>query len=223
MRQLVLDITSHPLPTLDNFVPGRNGELLSALSDAVRGLSRERCLYVWGPPGAGKTHLLSAAAEAADGGLLISGDETAHFRGVEDHFTLLALDDVHRLDQAGQKALFHLCDSARSGYRRLVVSGPCPPSGLALRPDLATRLAWGLVFRLDPLSDEEKIAALRHRARERGLSMSEPALRYLLYHWRRDMPALLALLEELDRYSLQTKRPVTIPLIKHVLIGAARP
>ena len=65
MTQLLLDITPQWVPSLDNFVPGRNVELLSALRHALAGDSSERCFYLWGEPGCGKSHLLQAAVRQA--------------------------------------------------------------------------------------------------------------------------------------------------------------
>src|SRR5262249_28479927 len=81
----------------------------------------------------------------------------------------------------------------------------------------ATRLGSGLVFKLRLLSDEEKAEALHAYASGRGFALSPELTDYLLQHGRRDLPALMAVLDALDHYSLQTKRPVTLPLLHEVL------
>ncbi len=92
-----------------------------------------------------------------------------------------------------------------------------PPLQLALREDLRTRLGSGQIHRLRPLSDEEKRAALAAQARERGMSLAPEALDYLLARAPRDMRSLAAILAALDRYSLEQKRPLTLPLLRSVL------
>ena len=92
-----------------------------------------------------------------------------------------------------------------------------PPLQLALREDLRTRLGSGLIFRLHALSDEEKISALAAQAKARGLSLPGGALDYLLARVPRDMRSLMAFLVALDRYSLEHKRPITLPLLREVL------
>ena len=92
-----------------------------------------------------------------------------------------------------------------------------PPLQLALREDLRTRLGSGLIFRLHALSDEEKISALAAQAKARGLSLPSGALDYLLARVPRDMRSLMAFLVALDRYSLEHKRPITLPLLREVL------
>ncbi len=65
MVQLLLNIAPDWAPTLDNFVAGRNVELLSALRHALAGTANERCFYLWGEGGSGKSHLLQAVVEQA--------------------------------------------------------------------------------------------------------------------------------------------------------------
>ncbi len=58
MKQLALEISPPPQPTLENFVPGANAELLARLRDFRAGTFAEAVLYLWGAPGSGKSHLL---------------------------------------------------------------------------------------------------------------------------------------------------------------------
>jgi DnaA family protein len=88
---------------------------------------------------------------------------------------------------------------------------------LTLRADVVTRLAWGLVYEVHGLSDREKAAALAGHASVRGFALQEDVSNYLLTHARRDMPGLVALLDALDRYSLESQRPVTVPLLRELL------
>src|SRR5690606_41117503 len=88
---------------------------------------------------------------------------------------------------------------------------------LAVREDLRTRLGWGLIYQVHGLADDEKLAALERSAQVRGLELSPGLLPWLITHCRRDMPSLSALLDALDRYSLETRRPATLPLLKELL------
>lgn len=219
MKQLVLNLPSTDLPTLDNFVPGRNRELLHTLRQDAAGMLSERFLYVWGAAGSGCTHLLRATVDAVlrDGGRACY--VTAPTEQAEPD--MVALDDVERLDATGQIALFDLYNRLREGSGRLLVAGTQPPARLKVRPDLATRLGWGLVFQVHPLDDAEKAAALASHAHARGFDLPHEVSDYLLRHWRRDLPSLLAVLDALDGHSLQVKRPVTVPLLREVLEGLA--
>ena len=74
-----------------------------------------------------------------------------------------------------------------------------------------------MIYRLHALSDGEKKVALATQAEARGLRLPQDALDYLLARAPRDMRSLAALLAALDRYSLEQKRAITVPLLREVL------
>ena len=221
-QQLILDLLPAPPPTLDNFVAGGNLQALAALQSCTPG----RAIYLWGAPGVGRTHLLRAASAQPGGFYFGSHDAPATLKGIatadELPYRLIAIDDVQHLDDAGQAALFALYNRWREvaatgkGYA-LVLSGDRSPLAMPVREDLRTRLGWDLVFRLEPLSDDERAEALRKRADERGLQLSPEVVGWVLTHYARDMSRLSALVDALDRYSLEKQRAITLPLLKDLL------
>jgi DnaA-homolog protein len=220
MRQLVLELSAPPEPLFENFVPGRNAELVAALRALAQG-GGERFIYTWGGQGSGRSHLLRATvAEARRAGrdvILVvapAGAETFDAAAADQ---MLALDDTERLDAAAQRALFGLYNRIREGGGALIASGASAPTAIGVREDLATRLAWGLVYEVHALSDDEKAEAMSARAGALGFSLPADALAYVLRHGRRDLPSLLATVDLLDRYSLETRRAVTLPLAREVL------
>jgi DnaA-homolog protein len=216
MKQLVLDIALPAAPTLDNFVPGRNSELVVALYALANGASNERFIYLWGAGGSGRSHLLRAVANAARR----NGRHTVWFDAKVIDFAddgLCVADDVHLLGAEAQIALFNLHNRIRGGNGALIASGDAAPAQLRLRPDLVTRLASGLIYQVHGLDDEEKSAVLRRHADMRGFRLPQEVADYLLRHSRRDMPSLLAVLDALDRYSLENKRAITVPLLRELL------
>ncbi len=213
-QQLLLDIAPAWLPTLDNFVAGRNVELLSALRHALAGTANERCFYLWGEAGSGKSHLLQAVAGQARA----LGQSAAYARNtVPDTAPVIAVDDVETLDDAAQVALFDLYNRLRESGGMLLVSGTAAPTHLHLRDDLRTRLGWGLVYQVHGLSDEEKAQALERHAQARGFALPHEVTQYLLRHGRRDLPSLMALLDALDAHCLRLKRGASVPLLKEVM------
>ena len=214
MTQLLLDIGPVWTPTLDNFVPGRNVELLSALRHALAGDARERSFYLWGDSGSGKSHLLEAAMRQARANGLVATYARA---AVPDAAAAVAVDEVEALDDAGQVALFELYNRQRESGGILLVSGNAAPAHLEVRDDLRTRLGWGLVYQVHPLNDAEKAQALEQHAQARGFELPREVVQYLLRHGRRDLPSLLAVLDALDAHCLRLKRSPSVPLLKEIL------
>ena len=216
MQQLALELGPPPPPTFDSFFAGRNAAALSAMRVALNGA--ERYVYVWGPAGSGKTHLLRAFIAAAK-----AGGQCARYTGPGDSIndgageTAMSVDDAHRLDMVGQIALFDLYNRYRVTGGTLLTAGDRPPADLPLREDLRTRLGSGLVLRLDVLSDEEKAAALSEDARQRGFRIAPDLIEYVLSHVKRDMGTQMAVVAALDRVSLERKRAITLPLVREVL------
>jgi DnaA family protein len=219
MRQLVLDLGAEKPQTLDSFVAGRNAELLQLahqLAGAESVTLSQRFVYLWGEPGCGKTHLLHALASTPRARYLDASSPEADFLA-DDHTRLYLLDDCDRLSPALQIAAFNLFNQVREGTAALVAAGAAAPAVLQVREDLRTRLGWGLIYQVHGLTDAEKIAALTLAAHARGFALAPGVLPYLITHFRRDMRSLSAMLDALDAYSLETQRPITVPLLRNLL------
>ena len=212
MRQLILDLVPAQPPTLENFAAGSNAEALTGLAGWLAAESPDTCLLLWGDSGAGKSHLL-----AASGAIYANAEDDPTLAGLPEEAAFVAVDNVEALDADGQIALFNRFNRLRAAGGRLLAGARVPPLQLALREDLRTRLGSGQIHRLRPLSDDEKRTALAAQARERGMSLAPEALDYLLARAPRDMRSLAAILAALDRYSLEQKRPLTLPLLRSVL------
>jgi len=217
VKQLLLDIAPTPKPSLENFVPGRNVELLAALRALPNGDQGKRSLYLWGPSGSGRSHLLRATVDHfAQRGLNAKIANGSDWDGLAA-CDLVVLDNADQLDADAQIALFNLFNQLREAGRALIVSGPCAPTQLDLRDDLKTRLGWGLVYQLLALDDAEKTQALQRHATDRGFALQDDVAAYLLSHARRDLPSLMNVLDALDKWSLTAKKPVTVPLLRQLL------
>ncbi len=197
MEQLPLEILPAAEPDFNNFVPGPNAEAFGAVRSLARGELGERILYLWGEAGCGRTHLLRAATRANP--------------------QLVIADDVDKSSDENQQRLFIAINEARDDGPAVLVAGDKPPAQLALREDLKTRLAWGLVYQLQPLSDADKAEHLKNVAKQRGLQLSDDIVAYLLTRLPRNMANLQAVMEVLDRYSLIRKRALTLPLVREAL------
>ncbi|AEC18601.1 hypothetical protein PT7_0061 [Pusillimonas sp. T7-7] len=221
-QQLILDLLPPSPPSLDNFVAGQNQEAVQALRDCSPG----RAVYLWGAPGAGRTHLLQSVASGADTRYFHHSDNAQSLRSIASAdllaYRLIAIDNVESLDDDRQAALFALYNRWREvaatpqGFA-LVLAGDRAPLTMPLREDLRTRLGWDLVFRLEQLSDEHRAQALSTRAADRGLQLGPEVINWVLTHYTRDMRHLSALIDALDRYSLERHRAITLPLLKELL------
>lgn len=216
MNQLVFDFTPQALPSFNDFLGQGNIALVRALK-----LRQERLLYLWGSAGAGKSHLLQAWIGDVKGG----GAEAFYVNAAQESLLdwvrdadCLAVDHVENLNAQEQVILFSIFNQFKDqsdGF--LLLAGNVPPAQLNLREDLRTRMGACLVYEVKPLSDEEKISALMALAKNRQLTVSVEVFNYLLAHWRRDLASLLAMFNVLDKYSLATKKPITLYLLKTLL------
>lgn len=224
MRQIPLAIGPAPLYTFDGYVPGANAaaqahlQLLGASLPQAAG-SPALPVYLWGPRGSGKTHLLHALAGAANQRGLRAGWFDAqsvvpwHF---DESWSVLLLDACEALDAGQQQAAFALFIEAGTHGVPIAAAGALPPVDLPMREDLRTRLAWGHVFALEALAESDARAALRREADRRGILLSDEVMDYLLTRFSRDMQHLMALLERLDEFALSQHRSVTVPLLKRM-------
>jgi DnaA family protein len=192
MKQLALGISPPPQPTLDNFVPGANAELLARLRELKAGKFADNVLYFWGEPGSGKAIYYWPAGE-------YMWTTWRNWTGV------------------AQIGLFNAINEARQSGAVVLAAGNAPPAQLPLRADLKSRLAWGLVYQVKLLSDDERSTYLRAEATRRGMQLPDEVIAYLLTRMRRDMRSLNAILDRIDQVSLELKRPITLPLLREAI------
>jgi DnaA-homolog protein len=224
MRQLPLKLTLRDDATFHNFYPGDNEFVLSYLQNFVAGRG-DSFVYLWGPAGTGRTHLLQACCQAIPKASAVFIDlaephlETAILQEL-DSCSLICLDNIDAvLRRCGWEiALFNLYNQSRDRGGKLLISALLPPPQLFCRlADLSSRLAAGLVLGLKLPTDEQKLSALQLRAKHRGLELSSDAGNFLLNHYPRNLHDLFSALETLDKEALSAKRRLTIPFIKQVL------
>ena len=216
MKQIALPIGETGPRTFETFVTGANAAAVAGL----RALGPFAApVYLWGPAGAGKTHLLEAAA----GQVRMQGGRVARF-GADSALpwngegaALIVIDPCDVLDPARQHAAFALFVEAATSGTPIAAAGRVPPVDLPLREDLRTRLGWGHVFALQPLAESEARAALRREAERRGLALADEVLDHLLTRFERDLKHQHALLDALDAYAWRTKRAPTLPLLRQML------
>lgn len=226
-RQLPLPVGLRDGNTIDAFLPAANPEALAAVRALVAGT--EPCVYLWGPADSGRTHLLEAAVDSVSraGGTaaylsapLLRQAGPAMLDGLADATSLICIDDIDLFagDRRWEEAFFHLFNAVRAAGGRLLFAAGGPPArtGFTL-PDLASRLASGLVVGLAPLDDVARLQVLAFRATRRGLELPPETARFLLARSSRRLADLVALLGQLERAASIHKRRLTVPFVRQVI------
>jgi DnaA-homolog protein len=221
MQQFTLDVAVDISPSLDNFLPTGNEAAHQHLRLWLDARQRSPVpIYLWGESGTGKTHLLQALARGlqARGELFGRMDaQTSEPPSFNPAWRVVLMDDVHRYNAVQQHAAFNWFVNGATTGCSVVAAGDVAPSALLLRDDLRSRLGWGDIFALQALSDKAQQEVLRASAHARGLQLTDEVLAYMSTRFSRDLGNLMQWLDKLDQYALQTKRAMTVPLLKQML------
>jgi DnaA family protein len=227
-KQLTLNVRLKDEATFDNFQVADNQAAVTYLQHFLHGAYSERLVYMWGSSGVGRSHLLHACCHTA-----VSQKQRVAFLPLTENaslspsmlegleiFPFLCLDDIQAIagNCVWEEALFHLYNRTANNGTRWIITADAPPRQIHfILPDLQSRLAAAMIFRIYALPDEQKATALRRRAQLRGLILNEEISQFLLTRYSRDMGALFAVLDKLDTASLAAQRKLTVPFVKSVL------
>jgi len=224
--QLPLALRYPPDQRFESFIGAPQGALAALGALATR--PGADWVYLAGPSRTGKTHLALA---------LCAATEQQHRRAayvpmaaaagrLRDALDALEGNDVVALDgieviagaREDEVALFDFHNRARASGLNVLYTARGIPDDIGLDlPDLRSRLQQCLRVMLDPLDEAGRRDVLRERAQRRGLVLEDAALEWLLTRTDRDLGALVALLDRLDRASLAAQRRITVPFLRSVL------
>lgn len=224
-EQLLLPLLARHDLSLADIPPQAFADVLSALTQLRQGQLAQ--VYVWGEPGSGRSLLLSAfmASETIASQAVFLPLKQVVFMPEEmleglEQCPLVVLDDIDALAQwpQWQEAVFHLYNRLLANGGRLLVTGAQPPTDLPLGlADLRSRMAASSVYALPRCSDEVRHELLAVASRRRGWNLSDEFVAYMLSRGPRRLGQFWALIEQLDKLTLQHKRPLTIPLLRECL------
>jgi DnaA-homolog protein len=224
MRQLPLGVQLGVSLRFDTYVSGDNAEAVEALRSLAIGAAISP-VWIYGPSGSGKSHLLQSACAAAGGAgrgtawlplAQVHGEGPGLLEGFE-RLEMVALDDLDAVagDAAWEAALFSLFNGLAEHRGQLAVAAAGAPATTAIRlPDLASRFAASAVHRLEPLAESRQASALRRRAERRGLELPDETLAFLTRRAPRDFATLCRMLDALDLESLAAQRRLTVPFVR---------
>jgi len=194
MDQLLLNIHPPSIKSIENFVIGDNFEAISVIKKFTTDKNLQ-FFYLWGVQGSGKSHLSSVVKKN----------------------NILVIEDIESMNDIEQIEAFSIFNNCKENGKKLFITGSNSPNNMGLRSELASRLSWGLVYQIKALSDNEKKLALLNHSKQKGMSSNVKVIDYCMKNLKRDLHYLIATLDALDSWSLKTKKPMTIPLLKKLL------
>ena len=185
-------------------------------------------IYIWGPQGTGKTHLLQAACKKAN-----EMDWHVTYIPLEQYrdFSIDILDGLGKLDLVciddlefiidnieWQQRVTLLFNEIRDNKNSIIISSKISPNNIKIDlDDLKSRLVWGHVFKIKAADDELKIKILKKEANERSFNLNDDVVEFLIRRSNRDLTSLIEILDEIDRSSLAAKRKITVPFVKELI------
>jgi chromosomal replication initiator protein len=235
-------LLGNPKLTFEQFVIGDSNRLAHAAALAVAEMpaGAYNPLYICGPPGVGKTHLLSAIAvllrrhsaslsvRASNGEAFtnefieaLGSRHTDRFKARFRHIDVLLLDDVHFIERKArtEEEFFHTFNALHDAGRQIVITSDRPPRNLdALEDRLRERFSSGLVAEIEPPSLATRIAILRKRAAYDRIELDgDEALRVIAETVDTNVRALEGAFIRVVAFASLTRRALTPKLAQHVL------
>lgn len=220
MNQLGLPISLNTSMLLESFVA--NQELLRSINQLFLD-EKSSEVFIYGASGQGKTHILQGAVlkalEMDKNAVYIDCSESfpEHILDLVDQIDFISFDNVHLISSENQEVFFDLYNRARQTQIFILVSGDSLPSDLEVMKDIKTRLSLAAVYKLEELNDELIMSVIDSQMSQRNLSVNSNVYEYLFKNYSRDLKLLLSTLNDLDKASLQSKKPISIPFVKKFL------
>ena len=226
VEQLTLNVQLNDFAQFSNFFANEKNSIAVNFLQKFLQSTNTNYAYLWGKVGTGRSHLLQACCHQAEQLNLVTAylplSEPLAVEMLEnlEFSDLVCLDDVDAVlgNKVWEHALFHFFNRIKDSGKHLLISGSCAPRELRINlADLQSRLTSGTIFQLSELRDTEKLQALQLHANNRGMQLPDEVGDFLLRRCTRDMLALFAILDNLDKASLAEQRKLTIPFVKQVL------
>jgi chromosomal replication initiator protein len=185
----------------------------------------ENLLYIYGPAGSGKSHLLQSigmvmGAHGSGAIPYLSFREpvtAAELSCRFDQAEALIVDDLHLMpDDGGMRAaLWQVFNDFHSSGRKIVMAGLHAPRELPFLDDhLVSRLLWGLVARVDVSDDHSRRMILKKIAGDRQVRIPDDVVDFILMTTSREVGDLISAFDSVFRLSMVLKRRITLPLAR---------
>lgn len=233
-------IQLNPKYTFKNFVVGAGNQFAHAACMAVAEQPGQTYnpLFIYGGVGLGKTHLLNAignhVAEQSDLRIAyltteqftnevinsIRYDKMMDLRKRYRHIDMLMIDDIQFLvgKERTQEEFFHTFNALYEGHKQIVLSSDRFPKDMPdIEERLRSRFEWGLIADLQPPDVETRIAILRKKSEDEGVTLPEDVIQYLSVTMKSNIRELEGSLVRLGAYASLTGQAITLELAKNLL------
>ena len=231
----------NPQFTFDNFVVGPSNRMAHSAAIAVSKVPGQvyNPLFIYGPPGVGKTHLLYAIANGirrqnpGANIVYIKGDQftielveaiksgkNVEFRNKYREADLFLIDDIQFIagKEATQEEFFHTFNKLYEEHKQIVLTSDRKPSDMATLEDrLRSRFEWGLIMDIQPPDYETRMAILKNKAVQLGLDLNDDVCNYIAINVTNNVRQIEGTVKKVLAYRDLNNMPLTLDNISRVI------
>ena len=231
----------NPQFSFENFVVGPSNRFAHSAAIAVSNNPGQvyNPLFIYGPPGVGKTHLLYAIANGirkhnpGANIVYIKGDQFTNeliaaiqtgknieFRSKYREADLFLIDDIQFIagKETTQEEFFHTFNKLYEEHKQIVMTSDRKPSDMASLEDrLRTRFEWGLLADIQPPDYETRMAILRNKAKSLGLNLSDDVCNYIAINVTNNVRQIEGTVKKIMAYRDLNNMPLDLPNISRAI------
>ena len=231
----------NPQFNFDNFVVGPSNRFAHSAAIAVSKTPGQvyNPLFIYGPPGVGKTHLLYAIAngirkQSPDANIVyIKGDQftieliaaiqsgkNIEFRSKYREADLFLIDDVQFIagKESTQEEFFHTFNKLYEEHKQIVMTSDRKPSDmLTLEDRLKSRFEWGLLADIQPPDYETRMAILKNKAKSLGLHLDDDVCNYIAINVTNNVRQIEGTVKKILAYRDLNDMPLDLPNISRAI------
>ena len=231
----------NPQFTFDNFVVGPSNRMAHSAAIAVSNTPGQvyNPLFIYGPPGVGKTHLLYAIANGIRKSnpnaniVYIKGDQFTNelvdaikngknieFRSKYREADLFLIDDIQFIagKESTQEEFFHTFNKLYEEHKQIVMTSDRKPSDMATLEDrLRTRFEWGLTMDIQPPDYETRMAILKNKAYQLGLTLTDDVCNYIAINVTSNVRQIEGTVKKILAYRDLNNMPLDLPNISRAI------